>query len=101
MLLAFKEQNREELLKLSNPFYKVLKLEDSAFSSLGWILPDNIVLLRLNKPTQFGDDVSSFRPDIAQANIDHKQNVGYVVGKLGLEYKVTQPVTDTHKGDSL
>jgi len=93
MLLAFENNNREELYNLSSPFYKVLKKEDPNFSSFGWILSNNTAFLRLNKPELFDDDISNIRPDIVQANIDHKQKIGYQIGKLGLEFKVTQPVS--------
>ena len=100
MLLALKDKDRKELYRLSKPFYEALKKEDPNFLTFGWFQSENTVLLRMHKPELFDDDISVILPDIVQVNVDYKQNVGYEAGRLGLEFRVTQPVSynDMHIG---
>ncbi len=89
---AFAHRDREKLLRLTQPFLNVFKKENSYFDSLGWILPDNKVLLRVQKPENFGNDVSSSRPDIAAVNREQKQVTGFAVGPYGFQLRVVEPV---------
>ncbi len=89
---AFAHRDREELLRLTEPFLHILKKENPYFYSLAWILPDNQVFLRVHKPKMFGDDVSSFRPDIVAVNRDYKQVSGFDVGPDGMQFRVVHPV---------
>ncbi|MCK4503246.1 MAG: hypothetical protein KAU22_09425, partial [Desulfuromonadales bacterium] len=47
ILQAFAERDRETLLRLSKPFLETLKKENPYFNSLGWVLPDNQLFLRV------------------------------------------------------
>ena len=99
LISAFAHRDREKLLAHSQPFLKILKGENNFFSSIGWVLPDNHNFLRVHKPENFGDDVSVFRPDIAEANGTRRPVSGFMVGPSGMEYRVVQPVF--YEGDFL
>jgi len=92
MVQAFHQRNKEKLLQLSAPFFKVLKNESTDFTSFAWILPDNTAFLRIHFPDLAGDNISKMRPDIAAANALKKQISGYATSGLGVGYHVSQPV---------
>lgn len=92
MIKAFHQRDRETLLKLSTPLYKLLKNESDELRSFAWILPDNTAFLRLHYPELKNDDVSQMRPDIAAANRKHRQVAGYSTSGMGLGYHISQPV---------
>ena len=99
LINAFAERNRERLLELSLPFYKIFKHENPYFSSIGWVLPNNHNFLRVHKPDRFGDDVTGHRPDIVETNRSHRPSSGFMAGPSGLEYRFVQPVF--YEGDFL
>jgi PAS domain S-box-containing protein len=93
MLKAFDEQDRDRLLTLSRPLYDSLHQENRYFDSIGWILPDNRVFLRVHKPDKYGDDISRVRKDVATVNREHRQISGFYVGIMSLQYRIVQPVS--------
>jgi len=99
ILQAFADQNREELLRLSMPYFKRAQSEDPFFTTMAWILPDNHNFLRVHSPKKAGDDISDFRPDIVLTNGDHQQHSGYIIARSGLRYAVIEPVF--YKGNYL
>jgi signal transduction histidine kinase/CheY-like chemotaxis protein len=99
LITAFAERSRERLLELSLPFYMIFKHENPYFSSIGWVLPNNHNFLRVHKPDRYGDDVTSLRPDIVEANRSHRPLSGFMAGPGGLEYRFVQPVF--YEGDFL
>ena len=92
MLQAFARRDRQELLRLSKPFFAILQKENPHVSSMGWILPDNHAFLRVHLPESFGQDISEIRPDIAAVNTFHEQRSGFSTGYSGLQYRVIEPV---------
>ncbi len=92
MVHAFSIQDRDALLRLSMPFFEILKNESVHFSTFGWVLPDNHAFLRVHSPSQFGKDVSKMRPDIVASNRESKQYSGFNAGYVGLQYRIVQPV---------
>ena len=98
-LQAFAAQDREELLRLSTPYFNLIQSEDPSFSTLAWILPDNHNLLRVHNPKRTIDDVSKIRPDVVKANRDHQQYSGYILAKAGIRYAIVEPVL--YKGSYL
>ncbi len=99
MIQAFADRDRGKLLQLSKPLFAVLKKETPYFSTIGWILPDNHVFLRLKYPEKFGDDISTIRPDVAAVNRDKRQHSGFDVGIRSMQYRIVQPVF--HRGEYL
>jgi len=92
MIQAFARRDRQELLRLSKPLFETLQEENSHFSTLGWILPDNQAFLRVHSPEDFGQNVTKMRPDVAAVNLFHKQRSGFTTGYIGLQYRVVEPV---------
>ena len=93
MLQAFARQDRKALQRLSLPFLTILKKESPHFSTFGWVLPDNHAFLRVHDPEDFGEDVSTMRPDIVAAGQQRTQLAGFTAGYVGLQYRIVQPVT--------
>ncbi len=92
LIVAFKNRDRDLLLRKSRPFFRVFKKECSYFASMAWILPDNTAFLRVHKPELYGDNLGEMRVDIAEVNRSHRPLAGYAVGFLGLQLRVVQPV---------
>ncbi|MBU0680480.1 MAG: response regulator [Proteobacteria bacterium] len=92
LIKAFADRDRQRLQTLSTPFFDLLQKENPYFASLGWILPDNTAFLRVHDPENFGQDVSTMRPDVAAVNKDRRPRSGFTTGYVGLHYRVVQPV---------
>lgn len=92
LIIAFADRDREQLQRLSKPFFDLLTKENPYFASMGWILPDNTAFLRVHNPKNFGQDVTQMRPDVAAVNKDHRSRSGFTTGYVGLQYRVVQPV---------
>lgn len=99
ILQAFANQNRDELLRLSLPYFNLLQSEDPTFATFAWILPDNYNFLRVHNPKLAIDDISTMRPDIVKANRDHQQNSGYMIARAGMRYAIVKPIL--YKGNHL
>jgi PAS domain S-box-containing protein len=97
MLHAFADRDRKKLQELSQPLLRGLKRENPYFSTIGWILPDNHVFLRIHNPKKFGDDVGEIRPDIAEVNKEKQQKFGFDIGTSSLQYRIVQPVFYNNK----
>ena len=92
MIRAFADRDREKLLLLSQPLVKGLKKENPYFSTVGWILPDNHVFLRIHDPEKFGDDISELRADIVAVNRGKQLQFGFDIGTRSMQYRIAQPV---------
>ena len=92
IVMAFARRNRDSLLQLSEPLLDVLRKENPYFASLGWILPDNRVFLRVHDPDYVSGDVGEMRPDVAAANATRQQQSGFTTSRQGPQYRVAEPV---------
>lgn len=92
MIQAFADRDRQTLLQLSTPFLEILRKENPYFVSLGWILPDNHVFLRVHDPQRRLEDISDRRPDIAAVNRDRQQHSGFSVSRKAPQLRIVQPV---------
>ncbi len=92
MIKAFAERDRKQLLSQSKSLFTILQKENPYFFSLGWILPDNHVFLRVRYPEKFGDDIGKLRPDVVAVNQDKKRRIGFNAGIKTLQYRIVQPV---------
>ncbi|MGM0593057.1 MAG: diguanylate cyclase domain-containing protein [Pseudomonadota bacterium] len=68
----------------ANPYIQVLHLHD----------PDNVTLLRLHRPAQYGDDLTRLRPMIADTNTQRRPRYGLEIGKNATNYRVALPISD-------
>ena len=76
---AFREGDRERLLKLSKPLYSQLQpREVTHFYFTG---PDRINILRVHNPERFGDSIN--RQTILMAEITGKESSGMELGPFG------------------
>jgi methyl-accepting chemotaxis protein len=74
--------DRKALLALTEPGYKALKAEIGV-EQVQFHTPPATSFLRVHLPNRFGDDISSFRPTVVEANRDHKIVRGLEYGKIG------------------
>ena len=92
LLQAFANRDREKLLQLSQPFFKLFKEENPYFSTFSWVLPDNTAFLLVHKPEKHGMNVRTIRPDIASANREHRQVDGFAASPIGMQYRIVNSV---------
>lgn len=79
--LYTKLQKDYEKLQSLNPDLYVMHLLDAS----------NTTILRMHKPTSYGDNLTDIRPIIAQTNIDKKNHFGFETGKNGVNYRISIP----------
>ncbi len=88
----FAENKREELLKVTLPFYKNKLKPKYDISQFQFHKSPAISFLRLHKPAKFGDDLSSFRQTVIDANITEKEIAGLEVGRGGVGLRIVHPI---------
>lgn len=86
------QDQRAELTAETQNYLTLIQRENPYFSTMSWILPDNTVYLRGHSCDDYGDDIAIMRPDLALANQERIPVGGYKIAKLGLEYRIIQPV---------
>ena len=89
---AFAVKDRERLIELTLPAYKVL---DAQFDipQFQFHLPPATSFLRLHNLEQYGDDLSSFRFTVLAANAEKRVVSGPEIGRGGLGIRGVVPVT--------
>jgi len=85
------EGNREGLVKKYLSFYKNIK-DEHGIQQFQFHTPPATSFLRLHKPEKFGDDLSSFRQTVIEANKLKKPIVGLEVGRGGPGLRAVYPV---------
>ncbi|MGE4479417.1 MAG: methyl-accepting chemotaxis protein [Deferribacterales bacterium] len=85
------EGDREGLLKKYLPLFKDIK-DDYGIAQFQFHTPPAISFLRLHKPDKFGDDLSSFRQTVVDANKQQKPMIGLEVGRGGPGLRAVFPV---------
>ncbi|NMB89653.1 MAG: HAMP domain-containing protein, partial [Chloroflexi bacterium] len=88
---AFAARDREELLEILQPVYQTLH-DDSGIEQAQFHLAPATSFLRLNSPDKFGDDLSSFRFMVVEANQEHHAVVGLEAGVTGYGLRGVTPV---------
>ncbi len=84
-------QAREDLQNVTAPLFKELKKKID-LNVFHFHIPPATSFLRLQKPEKYGDDLSSFRKTVVQANKTGKDAVGIEVGRAGLSIRAVVPV---------
>ncbi|MBN1970845.1 MAG: PAS domain-containing protein [Candidatus Delongbacteria bacterium] len=87
----FSQNNREALLDQLLPVFKNV-LSSNGISQFQFHHPPATSFLRLHKPEKYGDDLSSFRKTVIEANKSKKVIFGLEEGKGGLGYRYVKPV---------
>ena len=83
--------DRENLLQESQPLWESFK-QKYDISVIHFHTPPATSFLRVNTPTKYGDDLSSFRHTVLQANRDKKVVVGLELGVSGLASRAVVPL---------
>lgn len=89
---AFAQQDRARLIELTLPAYQVL---DSMYGlpQAQFHLPPAISFLRLHALDTYGDDLSSFRFTVLEANEQRQPVAGLEIGRGGLGMRGVAPVS--------
>jgi len=88
---AFAAGDRNTLLQLAMPFFKDNQ-KRFGLSQYQFHTPPATSFLRLHKPEKFGDDLSSIRPDVLEANLEKKIITGLAVGREGMGIRGVVPM---------
>lgn len=92
---AFKQEDREELLKLALPIYQQWQ-KNYPISQLNFFSPEGTAILRAQKPEQFGDNVAS-RKALAQAIQTKQKVVAVEKGVTGFGIRCITPLIEEDK----
>jgi methyl-accepting chemotaxis protein len=83
--------DRDKLNNMLGPAFKVLK-KDYGVRQFQFHTPPATSFLRVHKPEKYGDDLSSFRKTVVEANTNNKPIVGIEKGVAGLGLRGVVPV---------
>ena len=89
----FAEGKREELYEEVGKIWEILS-KKFGVKQFQFHKPPAISFLRVHKPSKFGDDLSSFRFTVIEANKDLKMVMGIEKGKAGFGIRGVVPVYD-------
>ena len=92
----FSEGNRNELSARTIPLFDSLKTSYGV-RQFQFHLPPATSFLRVHKPEEFGDDLSSFRQTIVVANRDKKPVKGLEKGVAGIGIRGIMPINYQNK----
>lgn len=90
---AFREGNREELIKQLVPTFILQKEKYDVVEGSFW-KPPAIAFLRLYDVKKFGEDVSSYLKIIVECMKQQKLQKGVDIGRYGISLRSTAPVLD-------
>ncbi|MFN2312148.1 MAG: cache domain-containing protein, partial [Spirochaetia bacterium] len=94
----FAEQNRAELLDMLEGYNRDL-MATYGIAQFQFHVPPATSFLRYHAPQNFGDDLSSFRATVVEANSQQRPVVGLEVGRGGPGMRVVYPVF--HDGEHI
>ncbi|MCI4626330.1 MAG: methyl-accepting chemotaxis protein [Candidatus Magnetoovum sp. WYHC-5] len=92
VIKAFSSFDRQRLADLTVGYYKEALKPKYGIDQFQFHLPPAISFLRVNEPAKFGDDLSSFRKTVINANVEQKAVLGLEVGRSGLGLRVVYPI---------
>ncbi|SHE41123.1 methyl-accepting chemotaxis protein [Desulfofundulus australicus DSM 11792] len=87
---AFAARDRDRLAALTSPIWEKVKAE--GIDQFQFHLPPATAFLRLHMPEKFGDDLSSFRATVVEANRSKEVVAGLEEGRGGYGFRVVVPV---------
>ena len=88
--LYFANRDREKLLEVFDASFASIKTNVAQFQ---FHLPDSTSFLRLHSPEKFGDDLSTFRFTVNDANAQQKTMKGIEKGVAGYGLRVVVPMS--------
>lgn len=86
----FAERNRDDLYEYLKNSYA--QLEENGISQLQFHTPESTSFLRVHDPEKFGDDLSSFRQTVVDANQLREKISGLEEGVAGYGFRVVTPI---------
>ena len=92
---AFAARDRNGLLELTLPIFNNMKQKYRA-QQFHFHVPPAVSFLRVQNPSKFGDDLSSFRATIVEASKEKKEIFGLEVGVNDLGFRVVKPLFNTN-----
>ncbi|MGW1419690.1 cache domain-containing protein [Bradyrhizobium manausense] len=93
---AMAKQDREALVRLFGPVFAATKSEYGV-EQFQFHTPPATSFLRVHQPAKFGDDLSSFRKTVVDANLERKVVVGLEGGVAGLGIRGVVPIAQAGK----
>ncbi len=92
-----KNQLRSQLYEGFSPTYALIKKD--LFPQVHFVLADGTSFLRMHKPEQFGDNLSTIRPSIKKVNLERRYLEGFEVGRHTDAFRFIFPLS--HEGTYL
>lgn len=92
---AFANEGRKELARLVDRSF--VELEENGITQLQFHLPNATSFYRAHDPENFGDDLSSFRHTVVDANDNQESIEGLEEGVAGYGFRVVNPLI--HNGN--
>jgi methyl-accepting chemotaxis protein len=90
--LSMETADRQTLLSIFGPMYESIR-QSATLDQFQFHLPPATSLVRLHQPAKFGDDLSSLRPMVVEANRSGKLLAGIESGVAGLGIRGVAPVS--------
>lgn len=94
---AFYAKDRAKLYELLKERYTNFKIRDEYFEQMHFHLADGTSLLRMHKPTAYGENLAELRPMVARVHKEKQILFGYEMGLHALSYRVFVPTF--HNGE--
>jgi len=90
---ALAQKDRDTLIKLATPYQEMYK-QKYDFHQLHFITADGISFVRMASLQRFGDDLKTYRPDIAFVVNNRQPTHSVSVGALGPMIRYIAPVVE-------
>lgn len=90
---AFAARDRERLLQATRSMYQTQQ-DKFGLEELQFVTLDNVSFLRVHKPEAFGDDLSTFRAIVVQANQKRTAQKGISLTRTGPALVGVAPIND-------
>jgi putative nucleotidyltransferase with HDIG domain len=99
---ASKTSDKKELTKLREELFNKLKIKYDIMKTKGilqyhFVFPNNVVFLRMHKPSKYDDDLSNIRLDFKNTNDIKKINRGLSPGKTTHAFRNIYPIYDKNE----
>jgi len=91
---ALKEKDRAFIHTHFESEYQKMRQNEPNLFVMHFFDPKNITILRMHKPSSFGDDLTKIRPIVAHVNQTQRQAHAFEPGKNGVTYRITTPIFD-------
>ncbi|BDU51559.1 methyl-accepting chemotaxis protein [Haliovirga abyssi] len=88
---AFAERDRDKLEEINYKLYNKFK-KNADIAQFQFHLPSSVSFLRLHNLNKYGDDLSSFRKTVVEANKKKQLEKGIEVGVAGIGIRYVKPV---------